>query len=45
MKKRIEIYEAPTLEIYQVAMERGFAQSLGGSLTDYSSGVEDSLDD
>lgn len=43
--KRIEIYEAPTLVIYQVATERGFAQSLGGGLTDYEPGAEDSLDD
>lgn len=45
MKKRMKIYEAPILVVYQVATERGFAQSLGGGLTDYAPGEDDSLDD
>jgi hypothetical protein len=42
---RIAPYEAPKLEIFQIVMERGFAQSLGGNLTDYTPSTEDSLDD
>lgn len=45
MMKRTEFYEAPTLDIYRIATERGFAQSLGGGLTDYESGGSDSFDD
>ena len=43
--KRIATYEAPKLETFQVVMERGFAQSLGGNLTDYMPSTEDSVDD
>lgn len=45
MEKRMKNYEAPKLEIYNVATERGFAQSLGGGLTDYAPGGDDSMDD
>ena len=42
--KRMKTYSSPTLEIYKVTMERGFAQSLGGDLTDYGPGGDDLMD-
>jgi hypothetical protein len=41
---RMKTYSSPTLEIYKVTMERGFAQSLGGDLSDYVPGENDSMD-
>lgn len=41
---RMKTYSSPTLEIYKVTMERGFAQSLGGDLSDYVPGENDSTD-
>lgn len=43
--KRNALYEAPTLEICLIAMERGFAQSLGGVIKDFENGGDDSLDE
>ncbi len=43
--KRNALYEAPALEICLIAMERGFAQSLGGVIKDFENGGDDSLDE
>ncbi len=38
-------YEAPSVAVMLVEMERGFAQSLGGVIKDYENGGNDSLDE
>lgn len=38
-------YTFPTLCVYSFVAEKGFAQSLGVDITDYTKGYDDVLDD
>lgn len=38
-------YISPSIEFISINIEKGFAQSIGGNISDFTPGADDSLDD